>query len=86
MSESARIHTWGCDKHQEDTYEGCYSCDLADSIEMGSTITGMRTAFRQIKTWIALHRAGELSVGATLEQIERDADRCLPNTSGAPHD
>jgi len=53
---------------------------------MGSTITGMRTAFRQIKTWIALHRAGELSVGATLEQIERDADRCLPNTSGAPHD
>lgn len=81
MSDSARTETWGCEKHQADTYEGCYACDLEHMSELGSTVLGMRQAFQQIKTWIALHRAGELSAEAAMKQIEMDADRCLPNNS-----
>jgi hypothetical protein len=39
MTDSARIHTWGCERHKEDTYEGCYSCDLADFSELSSKVT-----------------------------------------------
>ena len=81
---TARIDSFGCDKHQSDIYEGCYACDLEEMAQMQATIEGMRTAFRQIKRWVALARCGDLTPEAAYKQIEIDADRCLPPTvSGA---
>lgn len=43
-----------------------------------TTVTGMRQAFRQIRMWVKLHEAGELSVEAMTKEIVADCERCLP--------
>lgn len=55
MTDSARIHTWGCERHKEDTYEGCYSCDLEHSSEVSARLS---TANARIDELVrALHDA-----------------------------
>lgn len=56
MTDSARIHTWGCERHKENTYEGCASCDLEDFSELSfkviaavARIAELERALHQIK-------------------------------------
>lgn len=49
MTDSARIHTWGCERHKEDTYEGCYSCDLEHSGEVSSKLLAANARIAELE-------------------------------------
>jgi hypothetical protein len=58
-TESARTHTWGCDEHSEDTYEGCHTCDLRDfsnasarkDARIAQLEAGLRDAIEAVDSW-----------------------------------
>lgn len=61
---AARIHTWGCDKHKEDTYEGCATCDLEDFSELSSKLMAANAQVASLKELIdvyARHRSNCLT-------------------------
>lgn len=49
MTDSARIHTWGCDRHTENTYEGCASCDLEDFSELSSKLAAANARIAELE-------------------------------------
>lgn len=56
-------------------------CDTPEEREIERltiTVSGMRQVLCQIRTWVNLHKTGELSAEGMMTQILADCDRCLP--------
>lgn len=62
---------------------GCYYTDEeiaemeAQHEEVCQQVKFLKQAIHQIRTWVRLHRAGELSADGAFTQIDMDASRCL---------
>jgi len=66
----------------EDDHFGATEAEVIDSLEdeiasQVERVNFLLRAMRQQRTWIVLHRAGELSAEATLREISTDIDRCI---------
>jgi hypothetical protein len=76
---------WGPDDGPDDDNFGASDAEILGSTQ-GELLDALERlgffarAMTQMRTWVNLHRAGELSADTAFKQIELDIDRCLPRS------